>query len=205
VNRLLKLLCPSEYVQSVSGIDIQGLLGRGICAVLADLDNTLVPWQGREISPETAEWIAEARRQGLKICIVSNTRSGGRLRSLAETFGVPFVRKGLKPRGAGFREALKLLGEAPSAAAVIGDQIFTDILGGNRLGAYTILVRPLHRREFFGTKMSRLFERVILRLLERRGMFRRDAHARPPREQSPLTDRQTKTEQCLGNERRGDD
>lgn len=180
MNRLLKLFCPAEFVESVTFVDIAELKRRRIRALLTDLDNTLVPWQSRDIAPEVAAWVGEAVEQGMKLCIVSNTRSGERLRTLAATFGVPYVRRSLKPRRGGFREALKLLAVEPAQAAVVGDQLFTDVLGGNRLGLYTILVRPLHRKEFIGTKVSRLFERVLIGLLERRGMIRQpsvESHA----------------------------
>lgn len=137
----------------------------------------------------------------MKICIVSNTRYPGRLRRLAEKLQVPFVKGRLKPRKSAFRPALELLGVAPERAAVIGDQIFTDILGGNRLGLYTILVRPLSRREFFGTKISRIFERMILRALPpalgegvRCPPVQRDSGG-DDREQSPGGSSQSKSEQ----------
>ena len=169
MSKFLELCCPAEYVESVSCIDVQGLKQRHIDALLVDLDNTLVPWQGYEIKPEVLDWLREVKAQGIKVCIVSNTRTARRLRKLAEEFDVPFAKKALKPRRGGFREALKLLDIEPARAAVVGDQIFTDILGGNRLGVYTILVDPLYRREFFGTKISRLFEKLILRKLRRQG------------------------------------
>jgi len=173
VSALLKLLCPSICAESVPQVDIADLKRRGIRALLLDLDNTLVRWKGWEIAPEVAAWVKEALAQGMKICVVSNTRSPKRLRQVSETLGIAHVKRGAKPRRGGFREALKLLDAQPGETAVIGDQVFTDILGGNRLGALTVLVRPMHRREFFGTKISRLFERVVLRLLDRRGMLRR--------------------------------
>jgi len=188
----LKLLCPAEHVESVVSIDVAKLKERRISALLLDLDNTLVPWQSYDVAPEIEAWISEAARQGMKFCIVSNTRTPTRLQSLAAELGLPFVRRGAKPRRGGFREALSILGAETAHAAVIGDQIFTDILGGNRLGLYTILVRPLHPREFVGTKVSRFFERLVLRLLERRGMLKQPA---PSVEQSAETDRQMNTEQ----------
>lgn len=171
MSRLLKLLCPSAFVESVPMIDIAELKRRGINVLLTDLDNTLVPWRSYDIAPETVTWINDAAKQGMKLCIVSNTRAGKRLRELAASLGIPCVKRGLKPRRGGFRQALELLRAQPEHAAVIGDQLFTDILGGNRLGLYTVLVRPLHHREFIGTKVSRFFERMVLRLLERRGMI----------------------------------
>lgn len=187
LNKFLKLLCPGEFVESVTQIDVKKLKSRQITALLVDLDNTLVPWQSYDIAQEVVKWIREAEQQGMEFCIVSNTRSRGRLKRLASIIGVPFVERSLKPRRAGFYEALKLLNVNMDNAAVIGDQIFTDILGGNRLGMHTILVRPLHPREFFGTKISRLFEKAILRFFERRGLLHRAGKSRPSGNNIPKT------------------
>jgi len=190
----LKLLCPSERVESLAGIDIARLKRRQIEAMLLDLDNTLVPWRSYDVAPEIEAWIREAGSQGMKFCIVSNTRTSARLQSLAAELGLPFVRRGAKPRRGGFREALRLLDVQPAHAAVIGDQIFTDILGGNRLGLYTILVRPLDPREFIGTRISRFFEKIVLKLLERRGMLHQpSSEADASGEQTAGTNRQMNT------------
>lgn len=140
-------------------------------ALLLDLDNTLVPWREYDISPSTFEWLRRAKELGFKLCIVSNTRTAKRLTRLAGEMDLPYVKKVLKPRRRGFQEALGILGVDTSETAVIGDQIFTDILGGNRLGIHTVLVTPLQTREFLGTKVSRFVEGFILGLLERRGML----------------------------------
>lgn len=164
---ILKLFRPGECVASVTSIDLDGLERRGIRALLMDLDNTLVRWQSSVISAEVEEWVKAVVNRGFKVCIVSNTRSRERLRQLAEQLGVSFVRRGCKPRRGGFREALDLLGVERTHAAVIGDQIFTDILGGNRMGLHTVLVRPIHPHEFIGTRISRIFEKLLLRSIVR--------------------------------------
>lgn len=184
-NRWLDLFRPDRMADSVAEVDPAALIELGIEALLIDLDNTLVPWRGYEVSDATLEWLRRVEAQGIKLCIVSNTRFPRRLKNLSEKLQVPFVKGRLKPRKSAFRPALELLNVAPERSAVIGDQVFTDILGGNRLGLYTILVRPLSRREFFGTKISRVFERLILRRL----------HCWEDREQSPGGGSQSKSEQ----------
>lgn len=196
MSKILDYFCPSMYVDSVPLVDIEDLRRRGIRAILTDLDNTLVPWRGSDISPEVQAWVQDALAKGMKFCIVSNTRTMSRLRTLSTAFGIPYVTKGLKPRRIGFRAALELLGVDVSEAVVLGDQVFTDVLGGNRLGAYTILVRPIHPREFFGTKISRFFERIILRRFEQQGRLRRTgAETRPGAEHSARTNSQKESEQ----------
>lgn len=183
-NRFLDIFRPDRMAESVADVDPAALIELGIEALLIDLDNTLVPWRGYEVSDEVLKWLREVESHGIKLCIVSNTLRPGRLERLSEKLRVPFVKGRLKPRKSAFRPALELLNVAPERSAVIGDQVFTDILGGNRLGIYTILVRPLSRREFFGTKVSRVFERLILRRL----------HCWEDREQSPGEGSQSKAE-----------
>lgn len=195
MSKLLQLFCPNECVDSVPLIDLTKLRERQIEALLLDLDNTIVPWRSYDLAPGVEEWAQQAN-QSMKLCIVSNSRTPKRVRKIAEALGISFVKRGGKPRRVGFREALKLLEVEPSRAAVIGDQVFTDILGGNRLGAHTILVRPIHRREFIGTKVSRLAERLVLRLLERRGMIANQTPIPTSEgEQLPKPDCQMKAEQ----------
>ena len=175
MNRLLELLLPDEYVPSVCDIDLESLKSRRREVILIDLDNTLVPWRGYNVPLDVREWLQRARRQGINVCLVSNTRFPERLERLARELDLPFVSGVLKPRRGGFRKGLEALGASRERAVVVGDQVFTDILGGNRLGAYTILVRPLSRTEFIGTKISRVFERLVLCFFDRRGILRRSA------------------------------
>jgi len=168
VGRLLDILeiCrPNRTADSIVSVDVADLKSRGIEALLLDLDNTLVPWHGYDVPVEVVSWLRDVEKQGVRMCIVSNTRYPGRLRRLAEQLRVPFVKGRLKPLRSAFRPALELLQVPVERAAVVGDQIFTDILGGNRLGLYTVLVKPMGRREFFGTRISRFFERLILKAL----------------------------------------
>jgi len=143
----------------------------GIKGVIMDLDNTLVPWKDCAVFPEIMEWMGKLHEYGFKYCIVSNNNSR-RGEELPELAGVPAFWKAVKPRRKTLRKALELMSLKPSQVAVIGDQIFTDILGGNRLGLYTILVSPLDRQEFVGTKLVRKLERVVLFGLSRMGYLK---------------------------------
>ena len=78
----------------------------------------------------------------------------------------------VKPRRRAFRKALEELKLSVSDVAVLGDQIFTDVLGGNRMGLYTILVTPISDKEFIWTKLMRQFERLILKYLQRKNLIR---------------------------------
>ncbi len=163
----LFLLLPDMWVPSLSAVDFGELESRGIRGLLLDLDNTIVAWRAYDVPHAVKEWLAEAKKRGLKLCITSNTRSRKRLERLASELNLQFVRGVIKPRSGGFIRAMKEIGTEPSNTAVIGDQVFTDVLGGNRIGLLTILVRPIDKREFIGTKISRLMEKVLFRWLQK--------------------------------------
>ncbi len=82
---------------------------------------------------------------------------------IAKLIGIPAVYKAGKPRKRAYRKAMAMLSTTPHETMMVGDQIFTDVLGGNRLGLYTILVKPIHQQEFIGTKVMRILERLVLR------------------------------------------
>ncbi|MDH7602825.1 MAG: YqeG family HAD IIIA-type phosphatase [Armatimonadota bacterium] len=161
IRRILDLCRPDESVSRVTDIDLDRLMDKGFKALLLDLDNTLLPWQSMEVPADVRRWVNRAVQLGFRLCIVSNTHNPRRLRQIAAEIGVECVHRALKPRGSGFTIALAKLGCAGSEAVVVGDQLLTDILGGKLAGMYTILVDPMHPREFVGTKISRLIERFL--------------------------------------------
>jgi len=163
--------CPDEVVPSVTDIDPTTLVQQGIRAVLLDLDNTLVPWQRMDVPEVIRHWVEAMKQTGLRLCLVSNTRRRRRLEVISKELGIAYVPKAFKPRRYGLRQALEQLGTAPQQAVMIGDQIFTDVWGGNRMGMRTILVLPMARREFIGTKVSRLLERILLWAYRRAGVL----------------------------------
>ncbi|MGC8834667.1 MAG: YqeG family HAD IIIA-type phosphatase [Armatimonadota bacterium] len=165
---IVNYLAPREYAASLTEVCPKSLLARGIRGAILDLDNTLVPWNSSTIQPEVRQWVESALADGLHLCILSNTSRKKRLQTLGAELRIPCIR-GRKPRRHSFREAMRILKTAPGETAVIGDQIFTDVFGGNRLGLYTILVRRIARKEFLGTYISRLAEALLLGYLRRCG------------------------------------
>lgn len=133
----------------------------GIEALLLDIDNTLVGWQRTDFTPEVLAWLESMKSAGIRLYIISNTTNLRRLGRVSEILGVPHVSGAMKPARGAYQRALSALGVPPERAAMIGDQLFTDILGANRVGIYSILVPPLHPREFIGTRVTRLIERLL--------------------------------------------
>jgi HAD superfamily phosphatase (TIGR01668 family) len=160
-KKIKKLLLPDFYFESLKEIEPGMLKELGKKAVLIDLDNTLVPRNQRGVSEEVKTWLRKAQKEGLSLCIVSNNWEG-RVRKVADELGLPLVAPAGKPRKKAFLKALSILKVDAFKAAVVGDQIFTDVFGGNRLGLLTVLVKPLSGRELVHTRFLRLLERKIL-------------------------------------------
>lgn len=154
-------LCPAHSSLSLLDVDPKALANSGKKLILLDVDNTLLPWRSETIPPSSFTWVEEAKRAGLKLCILSNTRHPARLDRIAKKFDVPYLMGRFKPSPAMYRQALKQFGVSPQEAVMIGDQLFTDILGANRSGIEAIWVRPMSGRDFVGTKLSRLGERIV--------------------------------------------
>jgi HAD superfamily phosphatase (TIGR01668 family) len=96
------------------------------------------------------------------MCIVSNCLFKNRVKSLSQKSGIPAFFRAVKPSSKGFLQAIDFLKSDLSKTVIIGDQIFTDILGGNRLGIFTILVKPIEPSEYFTTFFQRLGEKVVM-------------------------------------------
>ncbi|ACB85310.1 YqeG family HAD IIIA-type phosphatase [Natranaerobius thermophilus] len=158
----MKLLYPDLYLESIYNLDFDKLANKGIQGIITDLDNTLIAWKDEELTDYLNNWFQEAKSKKLEMCIVSNNQNS-RVHKFAEKVGLPAIPNANKPRKKAFKKALQELELPPEKVAVVGDQVFTDVLGGNRMGMFTILVVPIDEKEFIGTKFLRLLERFILR------------------------------------------
>ncbi|WP_117237900.1 YqeG family HAD IIIA-type phosphatase [Thermus sediminis] len=149
------MLFPRAVLPSLLHLTPRWLEARGLRGVILDLDNTLLPYGEEDLSPEHEAWL-EALKKAVPIYLLSNALPE-RFARLQRRLGLPGHAPALKP-WLGFRRAIKALGLPPEAVAVVGDQVFTDVLGGNLVGAYTVLVPPLREQEFFYTRFIRMLE-----------------------------------------------
>jgi len=161
-----KRFFPHLYVNNLTEIPLGTLREIGIKGLLLDLDNTLVGWNRYDLPHEVCLWIQRAKQMGFAIAIVSNALAD-RVQYFSQALDVPGISKAQKPRRSALRSAMTQMNLSCHEVAVIGDQVFTDIWGGNRLGIYTILVHPITPREFFLTRLGRMLERIILRRFSR--------------------------------------
>ena len=175
---------PDLVAQRFEDIDFDKVFSEGGRRFLClDLDNTLLAQKGQLISAEVLAKLQAVRSSGRvqDICLISNVILPGqrvrRLHRLARDLGISHVVCGFfwnrKPKGAPFQQALKLLGAKPTECVMVGDQIFSDIVGGNRLGFYTIWVRPI-AADHWSTLMTgrRRRELRVLDELRRQGSMK---------------------------------
>lgn len=134
---------PHGFYETVLDIHPEELTRRGITLLLADLDNTLVPYKVPEPTEELKRWKEELAAGGVELFLLSNSRKPGRPKRFANALDIDFVGHAGKPKRGGFRAAMERTGRTPAQTAIVGDQIFTDILGGRRAGITALLVRPI--------------------------------------------------------------
>lgn len=161
---------PDMYQQSIYTIDYQKLLSKGIKCILFDLDNTLVPVTDRQPTNKLKELFDELKRQGFKIIIFSNSHRK-RLKPFKDELNVDCCASARKPFKEKFLLVLKEYHYNINEVAIIGDQILTDVVGGNKVGILTVLINPISNKDFFITKFNRIRERRIMKKLRDKNLF----------------------------------
>lgn len=162
---MLHLATPHYRVAAVFELTPERLRQWGLRALLLDVDCTLTRYRCGEPLPEVLAWIEEMRTEGIKLCLVSNG-TGPRIRRLAEQIRLPCISQAMKPMPWGVRSAMRELQATPAETAMVGDQVFTDIVAGRLAGVRCILVKAIHpEEEPWYTRLKRRPEQWLLKLL----------------------------------------
>ena len=132
----------------------------GVRAVLLDVDNTIAPYGVRRPVAGAAQWARGLTQEGFRVVIVSNNYKK-RVSSFAAQLGLPCISFALKPLPFGYVRAAKMLGLRCRDCAIIGDQIFTDVVGANLCGMKSVLLEPMELEEGFTFRVRRYFERGL--------------------------------------------
>lgn len=156
----MKRFLPKIHLDSVYDITISLLSENNIRGLILDVDNTLVAQYVAEPDQKLREWIDKLNKNSIKLCIVSNG-STKRVHKFNDSLGLPIISRAKKPSRNGFIKALDIMRLAPDQVAVVGDQLFTDMWGGNRLGMFTILVTPIDKKEEFFVMLKRYLEKIV--------------------------------------------
>ena len=121
----------------------EALERRGFKLLLADLDNTLVPYGVPLPDEKLKAWRDDLRAHGVTLFVLSNNRHERRPGVFSEALDVPYIGHAGKPQTPSFYKAMEQVGVTKEQTAIVGDQIFTDVVGGNRAGVAAILVEPI--------------------------------------------------------------
>ncbi len=159
---MFEILKPTYYVAQLKHVPLVELKSSGIKGLIIDLDNTITYWNSNDLNQDIFTWFKELKGIDFKSCLVSNNNHE-RVSKVAEQLKIPFVSSAGKPFRKAFLKGMQVLNTKPSETAVIGDQIFTDVLGGNRSNLLTVLVMPLDQNEFIGTRFMRQMEKLVLK------------------------------------------
>ncbi|MEB3272127.1 MAG: YqeG family HAD IIIA-type phosphatase, partial [Synechococcus sp.] len=140
---LRELLRPNWMLdRTLAELPLQNLLDQGIGALVLDVDRTLLPRRQAELPDSALRWLEVAKQQ-LPIHLLSNNPSRQRIGRVAAQLQLPFTTSAGKPRRSALRKVLSQLAMPPQQVALIGDRVFTDVIAGNRLGLFTVLVKPI--------------------------------------------------------------
>ena len=139
---------PGLITDELTDLTPELLADRGITLLMLDFDNTIVPYTTNTPTPEMERWLRAMAQSEVRICVVSNSKKD-RVKVFCKGYGIPCITHAAKPSTKGIRACLAQFGASAKEAAIVGDQIFTDTLGGNRAGVSTILVKAIDNHNFW--------------------------------------------------------
>lgn len=163
----MALLLPDYRFQKITEITAKDFAEMGIKAAALDVDNTLAPHNQPEPLEGVRQWLEEMQARGYRMVIVSNNKAA-RVHPFAGGLGLEYMTRAAKPLPAGFVRCAGRLGIPCRELAVIGDQIYTDILGANLCGAVSVLVAPVSLEHGWSFRARRRLEKPVLQRYERR-------------------------------------
>lgn len=168
---MIEKFLPKMKVPSIYDIPLEQLYEQGIRGIITDLDNTLVGAKAPLATKELVEWLAFVKSKGFNVVIVSNNNDS-RVGTFAAPLQLPYIHAARKPAQRAFVKALRILKLEPAQTLMIGDQMMTDVFGGNRIGLFTVLVAPISpNEEGVMTKVNRRLERIVIAKLRKRRLW----------------------------------
>ncbi len=164
---MFRIFQPHLRVENVTELTPELLWEHGIRSLLLDVDCTLKHYFSSELPPDVSRWLESMKRAGFPICLISNGRSA-RIGKFAESVGLPYIGSAMKPLPCACRKGMKRMGFDKKSTAMVGDQVFSDVLAGKFAGVFTILVTPLGpEHEPWFARMKRPFEKLVLDSVEK--------------------------------------
>ena len=163
----MPFLCPDIRKQHITDLGVEELRALGVRGLLLDADNTLTTHKSSLLADGVAEWLKRMREAGFALMLASNAKEE-RILPFAQKLGLPCVGMCCKPLPGGLLRAGRRLGIAPDGLALVGDQVFTDLLAGKAAGVKTVLVTPWQRETGRAFRVKRGLERPFLWYITKR-------------------------------------
>ena len=162
----MKFFQPNLYYEAYKDIDFHLLKSKGINTIFFDVDNTLVPHDCEIANDELIDYINKIKDMGFNVYVISNNNEE-RVKKFAQSLGIKYYAFAMKPLKKTYRKIVEENNLHDYNIAIVGDQLLTDVLGGNRMNYLTIYTKPLVTRDITYTKVNRVFEKVILKYLNK--------------------------------------
>lgn len=158
---------PDLWVDSTYQIDFEKLREKGVDALIFDIDNTLVP-HGAPADDRTIALFRRLHLLGFSMMLLSNNKET-RVKMFCDAVeGASYIYKAGKPGKKGYEKAMELMDSNAETTVFIGDQLFTDVWGARRCGIYSILVRPIDKKEEIQIVFKRYLEKIVLFFYQRK-------------------------------------
>ena len=161
----MKLIYPDVYLKNVQEINIEFVTKNKLKLLILDVDNTLIDYD-EILSKDVIKWAKDIQNKGVKLYILSNSNKKEKIKKVADRIKVKYKTFAKKPLKTGFMKIQKELDIPVENIGVVGDQIFTDVIGGNRCKMFTILVDPIKEKDYWYTAWKRPIENKIKRKIK---------------------------------------
>lgn len=165
----MEIYVPDSYQESILTINYESLKNKGIKYLLFDLDNTIIP-QNKKSVPDNIKELFNKLKEDFQIILFSNSPKK-RVSMIANELGIAYIYLAFKPSPKKFFDVMKSYKCSENEMAIIGDQLVTDIKGGNRVGIFSILVNPISKYDPLWTKIGRKREKRIIKKLRQKDLF----------------------------------
>lgn len=163
LKNMFRKLYPTYKFKSVESIPYSLIEDNNIKLIMLDMDNTIIDYSENKYTKDMKEWAERMKRNGVKLYILSNSPFGKLVKRIAAELGMKYYYNAAKPSIRGFKKIMALEKVNKENMLMVGDQIFTDVWGGNRFGIKTVLVTPINPKERAFTKLKRPFEKIVIK------------------------------------------
>ena len=163
---------PDKYFKSIYDINYKALKKSGIKCLVFGLGNTLVPESVKSPTRKVKDLFEDLKDMGFRVVIISN-RSKREVTPFKELLCVDSAYLSLKPLKRKYKKIMKVYDLKDNQIACIGDELFYDILGANRMKFTSILVNPISTDDFAVTKITRKLENLVMKHLTKKDLFKK--------------------------------